>query len=153
MSRKVEVYCWTEKLTQFTERRGDQVRKGTKCDYTPTWVEVDNMPDSANFRDKSKVNIPSSVKSKEFRAHGLRLGTYQIDTNQGYQAFNKVQYRDLYKTEKFIPPHDIHGTWKYYKDRAELRRKSAPGTDQIGDLRVTFECIKGDVIKASALGV
>ena len=29
INRKVQVYCWVEELTNFEERRGNQVRHGT----------------------------------------------------------------------------------------------------------------------------
>ena len=62
--RKVQVYCWVEHLTNFEERRGDQVRRGTKCDYKPTWCDASNVPDSRRFRDKAKVNIRSEIPSQ-----------------------------------------------------------------------------------------
>ena len=66
LKRKVEVYCWKEQLTSIEERHGNQVRRGTKCDYTPHWSE--SVPDSSRFRDKAKQNIKSDIPCQEFWA-------------------------------------------------------------------------------------
>jgi hypothetical protein len=66
LRRKVEVYCWKEQLSSIEERHGNQVRRGTKCDYTPHWSE--SVPDSSRFRDKAKQNIKSNIPSQDFWA-------------------------------------------------------------------------------------
>ena len=73
------MYCWDEQVSQITERRGDQVRTGTKCIYTPKWKDLKDMPDSRGFRDKEKINLASSVECKDFYAHGVRIGVFSIE--------------------------------------------------------------------------
>ena len=143
LSRKVEVYCWREELSHFEERRGNQVRKGTKCDYKPHWCNVSSMPDSSKFRDRAKVNIKSSVNNEEFRAHGVRLGAFGIAIDQVEKTFGRTKYSNLYRHGEFRAPQDPQGTWQYHAASGEIRRSSRPGTDQIGDIRVRYECLAG----------
>ena len=53
------------------------------------------------------------------------------------------KYKQLYQNEKFAKIEDPDGIWSYDKDNQLLKRRKIPGTDQIGDLRVTFECLSG----------
>ena len=143
LRRKVEVYCWTEQKTSFEERRGDQVRRGTKCDYTPTWCE--SVPNSKDFRDKSKVNQRSNISSAEWNAFGARLGAYEIGIDHVKQYARRVKYTKMYEMEmtQFIPPPDEQGVWTFDQREQVLRRQSRPGTNQIGDIKITYECLEG----------
>ena len=67
------------------------------------------MPDSSKFRDKSKVNIQSSVKSETFHAHGVRLGAFEIGIDQLEKTFGKTKFNKLFESSEFIPPHDHQG--------------------------------------------
>ena len=129
------------------------MRKGTKCHYTPKWKDLKDMPDSRGFRDKEKINLASSVECKDFHAHGLRIGLFSVDSDGIDYSYDKMKYTDLYKNQEFIPPHDIDGTWRYYPEKARLLRKKIPGHDNIGDLRVTFYCLKRSKSSAVALGI
>ena len=64
--RNVEVHAWKQTMTEIEERDGNRVRRGRKFTYTPSWMNADSCPDSANFSDKSKVNIMPSIKSETF---------------------------------------------------------------------------------------
>ena len=66
---------------------------------------------------------------------------FSISIDQVKQTFSKVNYNNLFEFNKFIPPEDPHGIWRH-KDGL-IYRKSKPGTDQIGDIRVTYECLSG----------
>ena len=111
------------------------------------------MPDSRGFRDKEKINIASSVECKDFYAHGLRIGVFNIDFDGIHYPYDRMKYTDLYKNQEFIPPHDIEGTWKYYPEKAQLMRRAVPWGESIGDLRVTFYCLKRSKASAVALGI
>ena len=47
--RDVETYCWTERIENTEERRGDQVRRGKKYHYKTAWVS--QFVDSNSFKD------------------------------------------------------------------------------------------------------
>ena len=49
MWRKVEVFQWRETATQVEERRGDQVRRGTKYSYKAEWSS--SFVSSHGFKD------------------------------------------------------------------------------------------------------
>lgn len=49
--RNVEVYQWVEKSENIEERRGNQVRRGTKYNYKSQWCS--SFTDSKNFRDQN----------------------------------------------------------------------------------------------------
>ena len=61
--RDVEVYCWTERVEEVEERRGDQVRRGKKYHYTTQWVS--QFVDSSRFKDqKYNQNVRPDVSNE-----------------------------------------------------------------------------------------
>ena len=40
LERRVSVHAWKENITHIEERKGDMVRRGKKCTYSPVWVDT-----------------------------------------------------------------------------------------------------------------
>ena len=49
----------------------------------------------------------------------------------------------MYEMTQFVPIPDRDGVWSFDSAKQELRRQRVPGTDQIGDLKVTYDCLPG----------
>ena len=74
------------------------------------------MPDSNKFRDKNIKNLKSSVKSKKFPAHGVKLGAYSIDIDPEVHKIKRiVPYKQLFLKDKYVPMEDPDGIWSYDK--------------------------------------
>ena len=84
LDRCVEVYQWEEKKTPFEARKGNMVRRATRCDYHCHWMNANNYVDSSGFRDPSKINTRPSVTNTTFTADEIvaSIGPFRINKNE-----------------------------------------------------------------------
>ena len=110
--RNVKVHAWKENITQFEERKGDMVRRGKKCDYTPSWMNEKQCPSSNDFQDKLKKNIPPSVHAETFYCKFLACGEKFTFDPQDLLKYVTKTYHNCKLRQDFYPLPDEAGDWK-----------------------------------------
>lgn len=141
LEREVEMYQWEEEESTKTEKKvGGRKETTTTYSYRKTWSE--NPIDSGTFHEPSGHENPGSMpwRSTERTAGRVTLGAYRL-TPSLVGAIDRWEELPVSSPETL--PEDL-------RDRAQLHDGElyfpegggAPGSPEIGDVRVSFRVVE-----------
>ncbi|MDQ7091594.1 MAG: TMEM43 family protein [Methylococcales bacterium] len=144
LSRHVTMYQWQEnKTTETTEKRGGS--RETKITYTYSQEWHDTYIDSKKFNNTEYHNPPIIYPNKTLQATQVKLGAYQLNTQQ----IKKINQKIPLSLHNSHPP-ALLANKKLTLVGNELYLGFDTNNPEIGDMRINFQVVNATTISLIA---
>ena len=124
LMRKVEVYCWKERLQTYNESKANRIHRNEEAIYTAVWVPADKFIDSKKFKNqKYNVNVAPDLRDEKIANKNVRVGLfYNVRVDSLVQGLGTTRLTNMFKHAPVTAEFDKEGIWAHDSKNSYLVR-------------------------------